>query len=183
MWCILIPILIGAICALLGYLLGKLLGGGNKVDLSSDLDALKSKNAKLEADLAACRSKGAKLEADLAASQSKASMSMAAAAAPAAIAFDAAAAKAVFGKTIKQDDLKIVEGIGPKIEELFHNAGIKTWSALGAATFAECKKILDDAGSRYQMHNPATWPDEAKMAAEGKFAELLKWQDELDGGK
>ncbi|MEJ6796117.1 MAG: 50S ribosomal protein L21, partial [Flavobacteriales bacterium] len=28
-----------------------------------------------------------------------------------------------------------------------------------------------------------TWPAQAKMAAEGKWDELKKWQDELDGGK
>ncbi len=30
---------------------------------------------------------------------------------------------------------------------------------------------------------PGTWPEQAKMAAEGKWDELKKWQDELNGGK
>ncbi len=38
------------------------------------------------------------------------------------------------GKKIKQDDLKMVEGIGPKIEGLLHNINIKTWRELADAT-------------------------------------------------
>ncbi len=94
-----------------------------------------------------------------------------------------AEAKAVFGKRIKADDLKIVEGIGPKIEQLFKDAGIKTWYMLSKTDPADLKKILDDAGPRFLMHVPRTWPRQAQMAYEGRWAELLKYQDELDGGK
>jgi hypothetical protein len=31
--------------------------------------------------------------------------------------------------------------------------------------------------------NPTTWPAQAQMAAEGKFAELKKWQEELKDGQ
>jgi len=81
------------------------------------------------------------------------------------------------------DNLKLVEGIGPKIEELLNNAGIKTFAALASTAVEDIKKILEDAGSRYRSHNPSTWPDQAKMAADGKWDELKVWQDELDGGK
>ena len=39
------------------------------------------------------------------------------------------------------------------------------------------------AGDAFKMHNPTTWPDQAAFARDGKWAELKKWQDELDGGK
>ncbi|MBL7806303.1 MAG: hypothetical protein JNN28_00715, partial [Saprospiraceae bacterium] len=87
------------------------------------------------------------------------------------------------GKKWKWDDLKIVEGIGPKIEELLHNAGIKTWEALAATAVDRIKEILDAAGPSYQIHDPGTWPQQAGLAAEGKWDELKKWQDELDAGK
>jgi len=45
------------------------------------------------------------------------------------------------------------------------------------------KEILADAGSRYRMHDPTTWPEQSKMAAEGKWDELKAWQDNLKGGK
>jgi len=96
----------------------------------------------------------------------------------------AAAATFLFaGKKWKADDLKIVEGIGPKIEELLHNTGIKTWKALSDASSDSLREILDAAGSDYQIHDPGTWAQQAGLADQGKWDELKKWQDELDAGK
>ena len=81
------------------------------------------------------------------------------------------------------DDLKKIEGIGPKISELLVNADIATFQALSETDPEKIKEILAEAGSRYKMHDPTTWPEQAKMAAEGKWDELQKWQDELNGGK
>ncbi|GJM34495.1 MAG: hypothetical protein DHS20C18_34960 [Saprospiraceae bacterium] len=87
------------------------------------------------------------------------------------------------GKKIKQDDLKLVEGIGPKIEGLLHDGGIKTWADLADAPGEKVQAILDEAGPRYNMHDPATWAAQAKLAAEGKWEELETLQDNLKGGK
>ena len=84
---------------------------------------------------------------------------------------------------LKKDDLKIVEGIGPKIEELFNAAGIFTFAQLASTAPARLKEILDAAGPRFQMHDPTTWPDQSAMARDGKWDELKKWQDELNKGK
>jgi ribosomal protein L27 len=86
-------------------------------------------------------------------------------------------------KSGKPDDLKKIEGIGPKIEELLHEAGIKTFAQLSETSAEKIKEILEAAGPRYTMHNPSTWAKQAALAAEGKWDELKKWQDELDGGK
>ena len=83
----------------------------------------------------------------------------------------------------KPDDLKKIEGIGPKIEQLLHEAGILTFSDLAASTAERVKEILSAAGPRYAIHDPATWPQQAGMAAAGQWAELKTWQDQLDGGK
>jgi len=82
-----------------------------------------------------------------------------------------------------KDDLKIVEGIGPKIEELFNKAGIYTFAQLADTSATRMKEILDKAGSRFQIHDPTTWADQAAMARDGKWDELKKWQDELYKGK
>ena len=82
----------------------------------------------------------------------------------------------------KADDLKKVEGVGPKIAELFIAAGIDTFAKLGKASQDELKAILEAAGSRYASKNPGSWPKQAKMAADGKWDELKKWQDETKGG-
>ena len=81
------------------------------------------------------------------------------------------------------DDLKKIEGIGPKIAELLNADGIYTFAQLAATNPDHVKEILHAAGPRYQMHNPETWTKQAAMAAEGKWDELKKWQDEMDGGR
>jgi len=87
------------------------------------------------------------------------------------------------GKKVKQDDLKLVEGIGPKIEELMHAAGITTWAELAAAPIEKLEAILDEAGPRFRIHDPATWGKQAAMADAGQWEELESYQDELKGGR
>ena len=84
---------------------------------------------------------------------------------------------------VKADDLKKIEGIGPKIEELFHAAGIMTFAQLSETSVEAMEAILTEAGPRFSTHNPGTWAQQAGLAAAGKWAELKAWQDELDGGK
>jgi small subunit ribosomal protein S1 len=83
----------------------------------------------------------------------------------------------------KGDDLKKIEGIGPKIEELLHNAGIVTFADLAKADLTAIKEILNEAGSRYQMHDPTSWPMQSEMAASGEWDKLKEWQDNAKGGK
>ena len=82
-----------------------------------------------------------------------------------------------------KDDLKLVEGIGPKIEGLLHDAGIKTWEALAATSVDQIQKVLDAAGDRYKLADPGTWPKQARLAHEGKWQELDDYQHFLQGGK
>ncbi|MEL6864308.1 MAG: 30S ribosomal protein S1 [Bacteroidota bacterium] len=84
---------------------------------------------------------------------------------------------------VAKDDLKKVEGIGPKIEELLHGAGIHTYAQLAGTEADRLRTILDEAGSRYKVHDPTTWPQQAGMAAAGEWDKLKEWQDELQGGK
>lgn len=100
----------------------------------------------------------------------------------ASMAIDVAAAKAA-GFTLKNaNDLTVVEGIGPKINELFHNSGIKTFAALAEATVPQMRAILDAGGSRFRIANPSTWAQQAALAAENKWTELKKLQNALSGG-
>ncbi|MEQ1733871.1 MAG: 50S ribosomal protein L17 [Bacteroidia bacterium] len=97
--------------------------------------------------------------------------------------FNAKAATEAFGKKVKLDDLKIVEGIGPKIEELYVAAGISTWAQLAETSVEKSKEVLLTGGDRYKMHDPSTWAQQALLASEGKWAELKELQEKLDGGK
>ncbi len=92
-------------------------------------------------------------------------------------------AKAMGFKTYKANDLKVIEGVGPKIEELLKNAGLTTWKKLSETKIADIQKVLDAAGSRYKLANPGTWAKQAKMAHDGDWQSLKAYQDELDGGK
>jgi len=80
------------------------------------------------------------------------------------------------------DDLTKVEGIGPKAASALNAAGINTFADLGKAKVPAVQKILDESEGRFGAMNPGSWPKQAKMAADGKWDELQKWQDEHDGG-
>ncbi len=82
--------------------------------------------------------------------------------------------------TGKADDLKKIEGIGPKIASTLVEAGIATFADLAKAKPEAISEII--AGVRGN-HVTDTWPKQAQLAADGKWDELKKWQDELDGGK
>ena len=97
--------------------------------------------------------------------------------------FDAALAKSVFGKKIVENDLTIIEGIGPKIAELFQKAGIGTWKDLSETTVERCQQVLEDEGEQFKVHKPTSWPLQSEMAYSGKWEELKKWQDDMLGGK
>ncbi|NHN26702.1 hypothetical protein FIA58_013535 [Flavobacterium jejuense] len=178
--CFLIPALVGLICGILGYLLGKMSSKPSTIDtdsLQDDLDSCNRRNSQLRLDIDKLRSQ---LN-----DQSRASKSNLVAEVPVSvlIPFDGSEAKAVFGKKINENDLKIIEGIGPKIEELFKTSGILTWKSLSETSIDRCKEILSKAGERFQIHDPGTWPRQAKLCYEGKWQELKDWQGILDGGR
>ncbi|RAJ12083.1 hypothetical protein [Olleya aquimaris] len=178
--CWLIPLLVGVISAILGYLLGRFLGGGNN---DVEIDVYKNRISKLETDLAACRSSKEVKSRTSGAGNTVTSLAVATSKSKKETAFDAAAAKAVFGKKIKENDLTVVEGIGPKIQELFHNHDVKTWAALANCSVEKCQDVLKSGGKRFEMHKPGTWPEQADLAAKGLWQKLKDWQDRLDGGK
>ena len=83
----------------------------------------------------------------------------------------------------KGDDLKKIEGIGPKISEILTNGGLETFSKLAGADIENIRAVLLEAGSRYKMYDPTSWPVQAKMAANGEWDKLGEWQDAHKGGK
>ncbi|HHM20831.1 MAG TPA: hypothetical protein ENJ20_02300 [Bacteroidetes bacterium] len=91
--------------------------------------------------------------------------------------------EATSAPVIKPDDLKIVEGIGPKIETLLKDNGITDLETLSNAKTKRLREILDSAGPRYHIHDPATWPKQAALAVKGQLDKLKKLQDELKGGR
>jgi len=89
----------------------------------------------------------------------------------------------LLGFSTNHSDLKIVEGIGPKIEQLLKAAGINTWSDLAKAPVDRLKEILADGGEAFRLADPGTWPKQAELAANGNWSDLSAYQEYLDGGR
>jgi predicted flap endonuclease-1-like 5' DNA nuclease len=78
------------------------------------------------------------------------------------------------------DDLKRIGGIGPKIASVLQIAGIATF----AAEVSRLEQILEEADPRLRrLTDPATWPEQAGLAAAGDWDALGALQSELKGGR
>lgn len=174
-WTILFVIAI--IFGVLGFIYGKA-SSSSSAENSGDIQMLEIANAQLKSDLMACQQKlpTKEKQEDYFKAGTIASFTSQ-------TTFDPNRAKAAFGKNIKENDLKLVEGIGPKIEGLFHNFDIKTWKKLSETSADTCQKVLDSGGKRYRIHDPASWPMQAKMAYEGHWEQLAEWQEKHRAGK
>ena len=94
-----------------------------------------------------------------------------------------APAPALAAPSAEPDDLTKIEGIGPKISHLLEVDGIITFAQLAQVQVTRLQRILIDAGPRYRMADPSTWPEQAALAAAEKWNELKELQDTLHHGK
>ena len=87
-------------------------------------------------------------------------------------------------KAVKQaDDLTRIEGIGKKVAALLAKENITTFKDLSKCSIKKLQLILDTAGSKFNLHDPGTWPKQAKLASDGEWETLKTLQEELKGGK
>jgi predicted flap endonuclease-1-like 5' DNA nuclease len=85
---------------------------------------------------------------------------------------------------VAPDDLKLIEGIGPKISGVLQAAGISAFAQLAATGVDRLREILEEADPNLlRLADPATWPEQAGLAAAGKWEALESLQDELKGGR
>ena len=87
------------------------------------------------------------------------------------------------GRPVIIDDLKVIEGIGPQVEEVLQSAGITDWAALANSTPQSLRDVLSGAGPQFNAHDPATWPQQAVLAIGGHWDALRQLQDSLRGGR
>lgn len=73
---------------------------------------------------------------------------------------------AALRQEVKEDDFRKIEGIGPKVNQLLHDSGIKTYEQLAGQGEEQLRAILREAN--LPMINPSTWPAQARAAAKGK---------------
>ncbi len=78
---------------------------------------------------------------------------------------------------VKPDNLKRIWGIGPKTERALKIAGVQIFEELARMTEDQIKDLLGESGiyGRYVE----TWPEQARLLAEGKGEELTTLQDKL----
>jgi predicted flap endonuclease-1-like 5' DNA nuclease len=95
---------------------------------------------------------------------------------------DVSAARASGFNLKHADDLTIIEGIGPKIDELFRASGVSTFASVARLGVAEMQAILDKGGPHFKLANPGSWAQQALLASENRWAELKRLQHELIGG-
>lgn len=95
---------------------------------------------------------------------------------------DVAAARAAGFNIRHMDDLTIIEGIGPKIGDLLHAGGIRSFAELGAQRVETLVDILDRGGASFRLANPESWPLQAQLAADNQWKELKRLQREMIGG-
>lgn len=81
------------------------------------------------------------------------------------------------------NDLKIIEGIGPALAKVLNQAGITTFEHLSNNTEESLRGILSNAGSRFKVHDPSTWPEQAKLAANEDWEQLKTYQEKLNTNK
>lgn len=161
----LLLILLSLIALFIGYRIGK--GATPKTD-PQQLGKLKASHASLQKEYDTCKARVAELESR----QSLVAES-----------FDPAMARAAMGKKVHENDLKLIEGIGPKIESLFHNFDIRTWKDLATCKVEKCREVLQSGGDRFRVHDPSSWPLQAKMACQGDWKGLARWQEEHKHGR
>ena len=89
-----------------------------------------------------------------------------------AVAPDVAEAAAVLGRPVTPDDLQLISGIGPNVEKLCHGIGIRTWFDLSTTEVSLLRTMLVDAGPRFRTQDPSTWPEQARLLAEGRWLEF-----------
>lgn len=89
--------------------------------------------------------------------------------------------KVVSDETGAEDNLRIIEGIGPKIESVLKRAGVRTLRQLSEMSAESIQAILTENNLR--LANPETWPEQARLAADGDMEALEALQDKLKGGR
>jgi predicted flap endonuclease-1-like 5' DNA nuclease len=80
------------------------------------------------------------------------------------------------------DDIEIIEGIGPKIGDLFRENGAGSFDKVMNLSVPAMTAILEKGGSRFKLANPSTWAEQARLCYENRWSELQTLQDKLSAG-
>lgn len=191
-WMIAGPVLAGILGIVIGYLLGYATkkSPNSKRELEAWEQKYEAKNRELnnsiekrnalESNISDLQTRLSNTESELASSKSKlnAVQNIASGATQNNTTFRSEEARTAYGKEVVQDDLTVIEGITIEVASLLKQNGINTWKELANTSSERCREILDHSGRSIEVHQPTTWPEQARLAYEGKWEELRRWQQE-----
>ena len=80
------------------------------------------------------------------------------------------------------DDLKMIEGIGPKIEQALHKAGLVRFEDVAGATLETLRAAIEHSGIRFAP-SITTWSRQAQYLATDDLIGLKTYQDQLIAGR
>ncbi len=113
----------------------------------------------------------------------RASVEPAVPAAPEPGAFDLAAAVSAGLAPRHADDLEVIDGIGARIAALLRDEGVTTWRMLADSSPERLRDLLDLGGPGFRIADPTSWPVQAALAADGRWADLKALQGLLAAGR
>ena len=83
-----------------------------------------------------------------------------------------------------QDDLSFLDGIGPKVSAVLRFAGITSFSRLASTNIDRIREILEaENPNLLRLTDPSTWPEQARMAADGDWEALSALQNDLKSAR
>ena len=77
---------------------------------------------------------------------------------------------------LPSDDLTMVAGISGGVEAVLKEAGILTYADLAETPTERLLTLLDLAGDEYRGQDPTSWPEQAGLAAQGRWDDLRTLQ-------
>jgi hypothetical protein len=87
-----------------------------------------------------------------------------------------------FSRPGEPDDLKIIEGIGPKMEQALKAAGIDTFAKLAQTSEAAIRSAIERAGLSFAPSVP-TWARQAKYIVDGDLEGFEAYKARLTAGR
>jgi predicted flap endonuclease-1-like 5' DNA nuclease len=83
------------------------------------------------------------------------------------------------GQPVRFNDFTTIQGIGPAIAQLLIGRGLTTWWSLAHADIELLRSMLSEAGPKYQVHDPTSWPQQARLLANGQWEKFRTLRDAL----
>lgn len=87
----------------------------------------------------------------------------------------AVAKKVEVAKTDIKNDLKVIKGIGPKLEETLNTVGLTAYEQLAKMTLKDMTSVLTQAGVNAKMYDLSGWKAQAKLAVKGDMEAVANW--------